>query len=594
MRVVLDATALGSGLGGDETMLRGLLRGLALTAEPGDELRVLAAHDGELPDRGRGQPGRCRSSGCGGCPGPLHFGARLPWRLDRHDRDADVVFSVTHAPVRSPDPAGAHGAGPVVPPPSRPLPPRHPPAARATRAPPGARGRRRHDRERLLPRRHHRHLRPGSRAGAHRAEHGLGAGAARARRPGPAAEAWLAEQGVRAPYFLYLGNLHPRKNVATALRAFTRARATDPALADHQFVVAGARWWGEGETTAADAAPAGSVLLVGRVDDDVRQVLLEQAVALVYLSMFEGFGLPPLEAMAAGTPVLASTAAAIPEVTGGAAVLCDPLDLRAIAAALSTIASDDTSARRPGPPGPRARRPLRPDPHRHLRPPRPARRPRSRRSRHDRHPSSARHDRRARSAADGRHPPAGPPASARGVADYAADWEANAQADARYAILSDPATKGGTWDDDTFMSTGELEIARVFAELDRLGVVVSRRGTCLDFGCGLGRLTQALGRRFDQAIGVDVSPTMVAEATELAAAGGIDNVRFVLNQQPAPGPVRHRLDRLHLLEHRPPARLQRPAARLPARVRSPPRTGRPGRRAAAEPAHRRERAWPGG
>ncbi|MGZ4695508.1 MAG: class I SAM-dependent methyltransferase [Acidimicrobiales bacterium] len=122
--------------------------------------------------------------------------------------------------------------------------------------------------------------------------------------------------------------------------------------------------------------------------------------------------------------------------------------------------------------------------------------------------------------------------SGRGLADYAADWEANAQADARYAILSDPASKGGTWDDDTFMSTGELEISRVFAELDRLGVVVSRRGTCLDFGCGLGRLTQALGRRFDQAIGVDVSPTMVSGATELAEAGGIDNVRFVLNQQP--------------------------------------------------------------
>ncbi len=102
----------------------------------------------------------------------------------------------------------------------------------------------------------------------------------------------------------------------------------------------------------------------------------------------------------------------------------------------------------------------------------------------------------------------------------------------RYAILSDPASKGGTWDDDSFLSTGELEIARVFAELDRLGVAVERRGTCLDFGCGLGRLTQALGRRFDQAIGVDVSPTMVTEATELAEAGGHDNVRFVLNQQP--------------------------------------------------------------
>src|SRR4051794_5005418 len=125
-----------------------------------------------------------------------------------------------------------------------------------------------------------------------------------------------------------------------------------------------------------------------------------------------------------------------------------------------------------------------------------------------------------------------PSGGGRHLADYAADWEANAQADARYAILSDPASKGGTWDDDTFMETGELEIARVFAELDRLGVLVSRTGPCLDFGCGLGRLTRALGRRFDQAIGVDVSPTMVAQATELATAAGIDNVRFALNQEP--------------------------------------------------------------
>jgi len=94
-------------------------------------------------------------------------------------------------------------------------------------------------------------------------------------------------------------------------------------------------------SAAADKAPDGSVRLIGRVDDQVRQVLLGQAEAMVYLSMFEGFGLPPLEAMAASTPVIASTAAAIPEVTGDAAVLCDPLDLRGIASALSTVASDD-------------------------------------------------------------------------------------------------------------------------------------------------------------------------------------------------------------------------------------------------------------
>ncbi|MGZ4695509.1 MAG: glycosyltransferase family 4 protein [Acidimicrobiales bacterium] len=343
MRAVLDATALGSGLGGDETMLRGLLRGLALTAEPGDELRVLAAPGEELPAE-VGASAAMSVERLRRLPGPLHFGARLPWRLARHDRDADVVFSVTHAPVRSPIPRALmvqdlsfHHRPDLYP--------------RLTR----------HRLERLVRRQVHEAavvmtvsdfcrddiiatygLAPDR---VHTVPNTVSVPAPLDPTARAAAEAWLAERGLRAPYFLYLGNLHPRKNVATALRAFTRARATDPALADHRFVVAGARWWGEGESAAAEGAPAGSVLLVGRVDDDVRRLLLERAEALVYLSMFEGFGLPPLEAMAAGTPVIASTAAAIPEVTGGAALLRDPLDLRAIASAMSTVVSDEALRR---------------------------------------------------------------------------------------------------------------------------------------------------------------------------------------------------------------------------------------------------------
>ena len=320
-------------------MLRGLLRGLALTAEPGDELRVLTGHDEVLPEEVVASSAmpieRVRR-----LPGPLHFGARLPWYLSRHERDAEAVFSVTHAPVRSPIPRALmvqdlsfHHRPDLYP--------------RVTRQ----------RLERLVRRQVHEAavvmtvsdycrddiiatygLAPDK---VHTVPNTVSVPAPLDADARAAAEAWLVEQGVRVPYFLYLGNLHPRKNVATALRAFTRARATDPALADHQFVVAGARWWGEGESAAADKAPDGSVRLIGRVDDQVRQVLLGQAEAMVYLSMFEGFGLPPLEAMAASTPVIASTAAAIPEVTGDAAVLCDPLDLRGIASALSTVASDD-------------------------------------------------------------------------------------------------------------------------------------------------------------------------------------------------------------------------------------------------------------
>lgn len=111
---------------------------------------------------------------------------------------------------------------------------------------------------------------------------------------------------------------------------------------------------------------------------------------------------------------------------------------------------------------------------------------------------------------------------------YAADWEANARADACFAILSDPDHNDGAWDTEAFLATGEREIADFFAELDRRGIRPWRTTRALDFGCGVGRLTAALGRRFDEAVGVDVAPTMVERATALHEGG---NCTFVLNQR---------------------------------------------------------------
>lgn len=140
------------------------------------------------------------------------------------------------------------------------------------------------------------------------------------------------------PYFLYIGNLHPRKNLAGLVRGFHRALASG---LDHQLVIVGASWWGDASIGSQVAAlPPGSVRLMGRVGDAERDTLLRGAVALVYPSLFEGIGLPPLEAMAAGTPVLASNAAALPETCGDAALLFDPRDDEAIATALTTVAVD--------------------------------------------------------------------------------------------------------------------------------------------------------------------------------------------------------------------------------------------------------------
>jgi glycosyltransferase involved in cell wall biosynthesis len=156
------------------------------------------------------------------------------------------------------------------------------------------------------------------------------------------AQLWLKREGVDRPFVLYLGNRHPRKNLTRLIRAFARA-----GLDGLQLVLAGAPWWnGSGEEEVARAAPEGSVVLVGRVDDVQRAFLLESAHALAYPSLFEGFGLPPLEAMAAGTPVVASNAAAIPEVCGTAAVLVDPTSVDAIAEGLVHVSTDDDERHR--------------------------------------------------------------------------------------------------------------------------------------------------------------------------------------------------------------------------------------------------------
>jgi SAM-dependent methyltransferase len=114
----------------------------------------------------------------------------------------------------------------------------------------------------------------------------------------------------------------------------------------------------------------------------------------------------------------------------------------------------------------------------------------------------------------------------RDIGDYAADWEANAQVDARFAILSDP-DHGDEWTTAEFLETGEQEIASVFAHLDSVGAAPVGHARALDFGCGVGRLTRALGRRFEEAVGVDVAPTMVDQARALEPD---PNVSFVVNQ----------------------------------------------------------------
>ena len=97
------------------------------------------------------------------------------------------------------------------------------------------------------------------------------------------------------------------------------------------------------------------------------------------------------------------------------------------------------------------------------------------------------------------------------------DWERLAEVDALWAVLTRPGRKGGRWDVEEFFATGEAEIAHVFSVADSLGRP-ARRERALDFGCGVGRLTRALGARFESALGVDISAGMVEQARRLNEA----------------------------------------------------------------------------
>ncbi|MBI4605411.1 MAG: glycosyltransferase family 4 protein [Planctomycetes bacterium] len=151
--------------------------------------------------------------------------------------------------------------------------------------------------------------------------------------PGADSSEW---DGVK-PYVLAVSSRDPRKNLATLLRAWSllpeavRGRAT--------LAVAG----GGARAFAPEGlgAPPARVRLLGRVPEGSLPGLYAGAEALVYPSLYEGFGLPPLEAMASGVPVLASSAAALPEACGEAALYCDPLDAAGMARRIEEILGDE-------------------------------------------------------------------------------------------------------------------------------------------------------------------------------------------------------------------------------------------------------------
>lgn len=158
-----------------------------------------------------------------------------------------------------------------------------------------------------------------------------------ARKVQPAATAAVkARYGIVGDYFLYMGTLHPRKNLSRAIAAFaaTRTHAT--------LVLAGRHGWRAAELEAQVRLLGleGRVLFPGYIAEEDKAALLAGALAFLFPSLYEGFGLPVLEAQASGCPVLCSATSSLPEVAGQGAVLLDPGDTDGWTEAMGRVAKD--------------------------------------------------------------------------------------------------------------------------------------------------------------------------------------------------------------------------------------------------------------
>lgn len=143
------------------------------------------------------------------------------------------------------------------------------------------------------------------------------------------------------PYFFFLGALHPRKNMERLIRAFSQFKERDKNQI--QLLIGGRFAWKSTSIKEAweQSRVKSDIHWLGYVPDNELPELLGSALALTYISLFEGFGVPLLEAMHAEIPIITSNVSSLPEVAGNAALLVDPRSETEIVAAMSSIATDE-------------------------------------------------------------------------------------------------------------------------------------------------------------------------------------------------------------------------------------------------------------
>jgi glycosyltransferase involved in cell wall biosynthesis len=146
-------------------------------------------------------------------------------------------------------------------------------------------------------------------------------------------QAVLARYAIKQPYLLYVGGINARKNIARLFEAFATVK---PHYPDLTLVIGGKRQWQTKDIyeTFRRLQLEEHVQFTGYVDDEDLPALYSAAQAFLFPSLYEGFGLPPLEAMACGTPVITSNVSSLPEVVGDAALLVDPYNVQSMMSAL--------------------------------------------------------------------------------------------------------------------------------------------------------------------------------------------------------------------------------------------------------------------
>ena len=143
------------------------------------------------------------------------------------------------------------------------------------------------------------------------------------------------------PFFVFVGSLHPRKNIANLFKAFDLFKQTDNQ--NHKLIIVGAKKWWTNDITEAynNLQFQNDVIFTGRLEPEDFKHVLATATANMYVSIFEGFGIPIVESFYAEVPVITSNVTSMPEIAGNAALLVDPFSIQSIATAMTDISRDE-------------------------------------------------------------------------------------------------------------------------------------------------------------------------------------------------------------------------------------------------------------